>query len=109
MKIRTSCLYVAAILAAVLVHPSSGFAQDRSNGEMIANTLCSRCHTIIGTSRQDETFAPIPSFSEVADKRSTTAASLQAFLSGPHAWMPNYPLTKAEIADLSDYILSLKK
>jgi hypothetical protein len=40
---------------------------------------------------------------------STTAASLRVFLSTPHARMPDYNLTQREIADLSEYILSLKR
>lgn len=99
---------LAVILLALLSSSSLAYAQDRSNGELIANTQCSRCHVIIGTSPKDGRFGPVPSFSEVANAPSTTQTSLREFLSMPHAWMPNYRLTRNEILDITDYILSLK-
>jgi hypothetical protein len=38
---------------------------------------------------------------------STTSTSLNAFLSTPHPSMPDYALSRQEIADVSAYILSL--
>jgi hypothetical protein len=49
-----------------------------------------------------------PSFWSIARMPSTTAMSLQAFLSTPHHRMPDYSLSRQEIADISAYILSLK-
>lgn len=40
---------------------------------------------------------------------STTALSLQAFLTTPHPTMPNIILSPKETADVVAYILSLRK
>lgn len=100
--------YFAAIFLALLSSTSTAMAQDRSNGELIANTQCSRCHVIIGTSPKEGRSGSIPSFSEVANMPSTTQTSLREFLSMPHARMPNYRLTRQDVLDITDYILSLK-
>lgn len=96
-------------LMAALVSASSSQAQNRANGELIAKTWCAGCHIIDGASPQFGRSDAIPSFPAVANMPSTTAISLRVFLSTPHARMPDYNLTQQEIADVSDYILSLKK
>ena len=105
---RTKCaafLFIAAVLAAA----SPCQAQNRANGETIAKTWCAGCHNVDGASPQFGRNDAIPSFTAVANMPSTTAMSLRVFLSTPHARMPDYNLTQREIADVSDYILSLKK
>ena len=97
------------LLLAALTAASPGLAQDRANGALIAKTWCAGCHIIDGASPQFGRSDAIPSFSAVANMPSTTAISLRVFLSTPHARMPDYNLTQKEIADVSDYILSLKK
>jgi len=95
--------------AAAVAAASPGMAQDRANGESIAKTWCAGCHVINGASPQFGQTDAIPSFSAVAGMPSTTAISLRIFLSTPHARMPDYNLTQREIADVSAYILSLKR
>lgn len=97
------------ILVALLGSTLVALAQDRNNGELIANTQCSRCHVIIGTSPREAGPSAIPSFSEIADMPSTNEISLREFLSMSHPWMPNYRLTRQEVADVASYILSLKR
>lgn len=97
------------IFAAAVAATSPATAQDRVNGESIAKTWCAGCHVINGSSPQFGRTDAIPSFSAVADMPSTTAISLRIFLSTPHARMPDYNLTQREVADVSAYILSLKK
>jgi mono/diheme cytochrome c family protein len=41
--------------------------------------------------------------------KSTTEMSLAAFLTTPHGRMPNFSLSRAEIRDVSAYILSLRQ
>lgn len=84
-------------------------AQNRANGEAIAKTWCAGCHVIDGASPPSGRSDAIPSFSAVANMSSTTTTSLRVFLSTPHARMPDYNLTQREIADVSEYILGLKK
>ena len=98
-------LFCAIVIAAT----SPSLAQNRANGELIAKTWCAGCHVIDGASPPFGRSDAIPSFSAVANMSSTTAASLRVFLSTPHARMPDYNLTQREIADVSEYILSLRK
>ena len=98
---------LSLLAAALTVSPA--LAQNRANGESIAKTWCAGCHNVDGASPQFGRTDAIPSFSAVANMPSTTTMSLRVFLSTPHARMPDYNLTQQEIADVSDYILSLKK
>ena len=84
-------------------------AQDQRNGELIAKTWCAGCHAIDGAPPAMGRNDAIPSFSAVAQMPSTTQTSLRVFLSTHHARMPDYNLTQREIADVSEYILSLKR
>jgi len=82
-------------------------AQDISEGKRIAQKWCSGCHQI--ETHASQANDAIPSFPSIAQMNSTTSISLAAFLSSPHGRMPDYSLTRTEIADVSAYILSLRK
>lgn len=94
-----------------LILLSSGIApvlaQDAQAGHRLARMWCSACHQVespaVGTSRDTP-----PSFTAVARMPSTTSISLTVFLSTPHPAMPNFSLSRKEIADVSAYILSLR-
>src|SRR4051812_16633937 len=96
-------LMVTLLAAAVLAPPVA--AQDVEAGRLIARRWCSSCHEIGNAPVQNDVSPP---FAAVARMPSTTATSLNAFLSVPHHRMPEYSLTRAEIADVSAYILSLR-
>jgi mono/diheme cytochrome c family protein len=83
-------------------------AQDVGTGEHIARTWCAGCHQV-GKDDASPRNDAVPSFVSVAGMSSTTAAGLQAFLSTPHSKMPDYSLSRAEIKDVSAYILSLRR
>jgi mono/diheme cytochrome c family protein len=96
-------LLIGLLFAALSV--SSAAAQDVEAGHQIAQRWCSACHEI-GTAPVKNDVSP--SFWSIARMSSTTAMSLHAFLSTPHHRMPDYSLSRQEIADISAYILSLK-
>lgn len=76
-------------------------------GHNLARTWCSGCHLIspkLTTGKANGA----PSFSSIADMTSTTSMSLNAFLQTSHRQMPNFELTRTQIADVTAYILSLK-
>ncbi len=100
---RRPRLLNAILLGAALI--STAAAQDVDAGHQIAQRWCSACHEV-GTApvRNDVS----PSFWSIAQMPSTTKLSLNAFLSTPHHRMPDYSLTRQEIADISGYIVSLK-
>jgi mono/diheme cytochrome c family protein len=69
---------------------------------------CSNCH-LIGTGDQRQANADVPSFPEIANKEGQTAGSIMAHIVLPKHPMPSIPLTQAELADLSAYILTLRE
>ena len=80
-------------------------AQDVENGHQIAKRWCSACHEV-GTAPVKNDVSP--AFWSIARMPGMTEMSLHAFLSTPHHRMPDYSLTRQEIADISAYIMSLK-
>jgi mono/diheme cytochrome c family protein len=98
----------AAFALSMVIFDTGAFAQDAAAGAKIAKTWCSGCHLI---GRADQTVAndAIPTFVSIAQNDTTTSAGLAAFLSTPHANMPNYALTRDEIRKVSAYIMSLRK
>lgn len=87
---------------------SSACAQDIASGKRIAERWCSSCHVVEPGQHRVPNDA-VPSFPAIARMNSTTKMSLAAFLSTSHEPMPNMVLSRAEIADISAYILSLRK
>jgi len=80
-------------------------AQDVEAGRQIAVRWCQACHaTDTAPIRNDA----VPSFQEIARTPGVTNLSLRVFLGTPHYRMPDYSLTRQEIADVSAYILSLR-
>ncbi len=82
-------------------------AQNVEAGHRLATIWCSSCHQVEPTAQGPVRDTP-PSFAAVARMPSTTRMSLAVFLGTPHHTMPNYSLSRQEIADVSAYILSLK-
>ncbi len=97
----------AIILLGPVLALGPACAQNATVGRQIAEQWCSACHQIEPAPKTDSDKIP-PSFASVAAMSSTTALSLHAFLSNPHGRMPDFALTRAEIRDVSAYILSLK-
>lgn len=98
----------AALALSTVPFGATAFAQDATSGEQIAKTWCSGCH-LVGRAGQTVANDATPSFVSIAQNNTTTSAGLAAFLSTPHANMPNYALTRDEIREVSAYIMSLRK
>ena len=97
-----------ALLPFVAGLPVAASAQNIYEGQKIAERWCSSCHVVDFRQRRAPNDA-IPSFPAIAQMKSTTRISLAAFLSTSHEPMPNFALSRREIADVSAYILSLRK
>ena len=82
-------------------------APDPTHGQELASKLCSNCH-LVGSGRQEQANADVPSVHEIANKQGQTAGAMMAHVVLPKHPMPTIPLTKSEFADLSAYILSLR-
>ena len=100
-------MHKALALMGVLLLSSAAQAQNVAEGARIAQMWCSGCHQIKAGARSASDATP--SFFSVAQMSSTTETSLAVFLSSSHQHMPDYSLSRAEIRDVSAYILSLRK
>jgi mono/diheme cytochrome c family protein len=76
---------------------------DPVHGKDLAEKLCTNCHLVGNTQQQQPANADVPSFHEIANR----AGAITARIMLPNHPMPQIPLTKAEVADLAAYILSL--
>jgi mono/diheme cytochrome c family protein len=92
---------------ALLLLPIPAAAQDPAVGGTLAEHWCMGCHVV---ERVPPTAAPsgVPSFVAIAEKPSTTAASLALYLSSAHTHMPDFSLSRSERDALVAYILSLR-
>lgn len=80
---------------------------DWIHGKDLAQRLCSNCHLV--DNQQQHANADIPSFNEIANKEGQTAGAIMAHIILPNHPMPTIPLTQSELADLTAYILSMRK
>jgi mono/diheme cytochrome c family protein len=97
---------LAVILSASMAAVSSSIAADMAKGAQIAQQWCANCHVIGGTSAGTVQQGP-PSFRALA-QGGLTGDQLRAFLSHPHAPMPDLSLTRTEIDDVIAYIHTLR-
>lgn len=96
-----------AVLVLVLLLPAAGALADVNAGRTIAETWCKNCHNVSpGDTRMHDTGAP--AFTVVANSKAMTTTALTVFLFNSHNRMPDYSLTRQEVADVSAYIMSLK-
>ena len=79
---------------------------DPAHGKVLAESLCTNCH-LVG-SGQEHVNADVPSFREIANQEGQTAGDIMGHIILPKHPMPVIPLTKAELADLAAYIISLR-
>jgi mono/diheme cytochrome c family protein len=107
---QTQWARITLFIAAALIAAGAARAQDILTGKGIAQVWCSDCHLIDPQERKSGRNSA-PTFSSIARMKSTTEASLAAFLSTSHGRgrMPDLVLNREEIRDVSAYILSLRK
>jgi len=97
----------SVVLGVALLAVSTARAHDIADGKVIAQVWCGNCHRV-DPADQRVAHDATPSFETIARKKSTTAASVAAFLKTRHRGMPDLTLSRAEIDDVSAYILSLR-
>ncbi len=101
-------IVAAAALALVALPAEAQGSGDRFAGHDLAARWCSSCH-VVDPGQQRQGSDAVPTFAAIAAMKTTTATSLEVFLATPHARMPDYTLTRDDIANVSAYILSLRK
>jgi mono/diheme cytochrome c family protein len=102
---RIIAVAAVALMALPAAAQESG---DRLAGHDLAVRWCSSCH-VVDPGQQRQGTDAVPTFAAIAAMKSTTAMSLTAFLSTSHTPMPDYSLSRDDIANVSAYILSLRK
>lgn len=90
----------------IMAIATPSFAADPDHGKEIAKRWCASCHLVERgqTSATDQA----PPFSYLARTPDFNANKLAFLLLQPHPNMPSLSLSRAEVADMADYILSLK-
>jgi mono/diheme cytochrome c family protein len=79
-----------------------------AQGRRVAETWCANCHLVGSGEPRGPAGDAAPPFPAIARMPSTTEMALRAFLQTPHARMPDYRLSTAELDGVVAYILSLK-
>jgi cytochrome c len=97
---------VAALLSTMQPLSAQPAQGDASSGGLYAQAWCTECHSVERETAGTGQFAP--DFTTIAQRRSTSARSLRAFLGSQHRLMPDFVLTASETDDIVAYILSLK-
>ncbi|MBB3545160.1 c-type cytochrome [Rhizobium sp. BK176] len=96
-----TCFIASATLLAACVGGS--VAADRGNGQKIAERWCTGCHVV--SPQQQQGSDQIPTFAQIRRSDRFDDQSLSTFLAAQHnSRMPNFSLTRSEIADLVAYI-----
>ncbi len=110
----------ASLIGGFRAHAQSstpaGPSGDAVAGRQVALNVCSACHVVA----PDQEPPPLlrdaaPSFADIANRPSVTAASLQRFITTAHATlqnprgMPNPQLTDGQTADVVAYLMSLRR
>lgn len=85
---------------------STAFAADADNGKTLANRWCSSCHVV--DHEQKLATDQAPPFASIAKMPDFDANKLAFLLLKPHPNMPKLELSRVEIANLADYISTLK-
>ncbi len=110
-ELRKFSRWQIAAVTAILLLATPAWAQEAGNskaGHALARTWCVSCHVVDSAQKSASTSGP-PTFMEVAMMPSTTTLSLHAFLTAPHAPMPDFQLSRQQIDDVTAYVLSLKQ
>jgi mono/diheme cytochrome c family protein len=101
-------LLLTALMAAGPAFPAVAEAGDPKAGHALARKWCDNCHIVESTQRQG-TSTGAPTFTAIANMKTTTEMGLHVFLQTPHNRMPDLHLTRDEIDNVTAYILSLKQ
>lgn len=80
-----------------------------SKGHALAERLCTSCHIVGKEAAGGTVSADVPSFAAIANKPNQTVEVIAGHIVIPHPPMPSIQLTRAQIADLAAYILSLRR
>ncbi|MFG1283946.1 c-type cytochrome [Xanthobacter autotrophicus] len=99
---------IIAAMAAGMVSAPPAQAADAAAGRALAERWCATCH-VVGEAPQSAT-SDAPPFTGIAARDGDISPAWLAFrLLVPHPQMPQVSLSRAQAADLSAYLATLKK
>lgn len=78
---------------------------DPANGRRVAQTWCVNCHSLSPGTSSDGT----PSFRDIARNPAKTEDQLRAWLTRPHAPMPDYMLSRDDINDIIAFLRTMER
>jgi mono/diheme cytochrome c family protein len=103
---KLSLAYLLFAGCALLV-PGLACGADANQGKVIAERWCSGCH-VVGPSQKSAAADQAPTFASIAARTDFGDEKLAVLLLAPHSNMPKLTLSRFEIADLAEYIRTLK-
>lgn len=106
-RILRTLLLVGCFSLVTAVGSSLSFAADAHQGKAIAERWCTGCHVVEPEQKSPAT-DQAPPFASIARTPEFGANKLAILLLEPHPNMPKLALSRAEVADLAEYILTLK-
>nr|WP_024514029.1 cytochrome c [Bradyrhizobium sp. Tv2a-2] len=101
-----SCTLLVGGCAFGVALGSSALAAEADNGKTLANRWCSSCHVV--DREQKLATDQAPPFASLAKVPAFDANKLAFLLLKPHPNMPTLSLSRAEIADIAEYIATQK-
>ena len=91
---------------AISLATTASFAADVDQGKTIAKRWCASCH-LVEPSQQSAT-DQAPPFASIARRPDFNENKLAFLLLQPHPNMPRIALSRAEVADITAYMATLK-
>ena len=105
LRDRMSCTLLVGCAFSVVLG-SSALAADADNGKTLAIRWCSSCHVV--NHEQKLATDQAPPFASLSRLPAFDANKLSFLLFKPHPNMPTLSLSRPEIADIAEYIATLK-
>ena len=95
------------VAGSAIAMQGSAMAADAKQGKAIAERWCSSCH-LVEPGQKTAATDKAPPFASVAKMPDFGAGKLSLLLLKPHPNMPKLSLSRSEIADLAEFIQTLK-
>lgn len=106
-KSLRAVLLVGCLTLVTVAGPSPSFAADAYQGKAIAERWCTGCH-VVEREQKSPVTDQAPPFASIATMPEFGANKLAILLLEPHPNMPKLALSRVEVANLAEYILTLK-
>ena len=116
MRRARGFLIILCIVSCQAWAQQGGGADDVRKGHELAIAVCANCHVAAPDQLERPILRPpAPSFAAIAARKTTTADSVEAFLTTTHKGldnpkgMPNPMLLDSQVKQVAAYLMSLRK